>query len=56
VAMSCQSCTIDGTTLAELMIDHGVGVTIQHQYEVKRLDLDYFVEDEALVSQAQVEQ
>jgi hypothetical protein len=28
------------------MIDHSVGVTTEHAYEVKRLDLDYFVADE----------
>ena len=27
------------------MIDHGVGVTVEHEYEVKRLDLDYFIQD-----------
>jgi hypothetical protein len=37
---------VNGQQLAELMIDHGVGVTIEHAYEVKRLDLDYFVSDE----------
>ncbi|HKO19821.1 MAG TPA: restriction endonuclease [Acidobacteriaceae bacterium] len=33
---------IDGEQLAELMIDHGVGVTQIATYEVKRLDSDYF--------------
>jgi restriction system protein len=37
---------INGRELAELMLDHGVGVTVQHTYEVKRLDLDYFVQEE----------
>jgi len=37
---------INGRQLAELMIDHGVGITVEHSYEVPRLDLDYFVEDE----------
>jgi hypothetical protein len=37
---------IDGNQLAELTIDHGVGVTIQNSYEVPRVDLDYFVDDE----------
>ena len=36
----------DGEQLAEVMIDHGVGVTIQNAYEVPRVDLDYFVEDD----------
>ena len=35
---------IDGETLANLMIDHGVGVSLQRSYEVKRVDSDYFSE------------
>lgn len=37
---------VNGQQLAELMIDHSVGVTVEHAYAVKRLDLDYFVADE----------
>jgi restriction system protein len=33
---------IDGTELAQLMIDHGIGVTPHQTYEIKRLDSDYF--------------
>jgi restriction system protein len=33
---------IDGPTLADYMIDHGVGVTTEAVYELKRLDSDYF--------------
>lgn len=33
---------IDGERLAELMIDHGVGVTDYKPYVVKKLDSDYF--------------
>jgi restriction system protein len=36
---------IDGTELAQLMIDHGIGVTPHQTYEIKRLDSDYFVTD-----------
>ena len=36
---------IDGVQLADLMMDHGVGVTTESVYEVKRLDTDYFAED-----------
>lgn len=36
---------IDGAKLAELMIDHGVGVTTEETYEVKRIDSDYFPDD-----------
>jgi restriction system protein len=35
---------IDGTELAKLMIDHGIGVTPHQTYEIKRLDSDYFIE------------
>ena len=34
---------VDGAQLAELMIDHGVGVTPIKQYEIKRIDSGYFV-------------
>lgn len=33
---------IDGVELAQLMIDHGIGVTPHQTYEIKRLDSDYF--------------
>ncbi len=33
---------IDGKQLAELMIDHGIGVAEVATYHVKRVDLDYF--------------
>jgi restriction system protein len=36
---------IDGEELAELMIEHGVGVSITDTYELKKVDLDYFVEE-----------
>jgi restriction system protein len=35
---------IDGATLAALMIEHNVGVSIEATYDVKRIDLDYFGE------------
>ena len=35
---------IDGSRLAQLMIEHGVGVTVEQTYLVKRLDLDYYDE------------
>ena len=34
---------VDGVQLAALMIDHGVGVTTESVFEVKRVDSDYFV-------------
>lgn len=36
---------IDGDQLAQLMIDHNIGVTSISSYEVKRIDSDYFSED-----------
>jgi len=35
---------IDGIKLAELMIEHNVGVAIKINYEVKKMDSDYFEE------------
>ena len=37
---------MDGEQLAELMIDHDVGVTTARTYSVKKVDLDFFAEDE----------
>ena len=36
---------IDGSQLAEFMIDHGVGVTSEAVYELKKIDFDYFSEE-----------
>ncbi len=36
---------IDGDTLADLIIDYGVGVTPFATYELKRVDSDYFAEE-----------
>jgi len=36
---------IDGQRLVEFMIDHGVGVTTEATYELKRMDSDYFSEE-----------
>lgn len=33
---------IDGTHLAQFMIDYGVGVTLDRSYELKKVDSDYF--------------
>lgn len=35
---------IDGRRLAELMIEHGIGVAEEHAYRVKKIDTDYFEE------------
>ncbi|MGB8355604.1 MAG: restriction endonuclease [Chthoniobacteraceae bacterium] len=36
---------IDGRKLTELMIDFGVGVSVVHSYEIKKVDNDYFTEE-----------
>ena len=36
---------IDGQRLAELMIEHNVGVSPVASYDVKKIDTDYFIED-----------
>ena len=36
---------IDGEQLAQLMIDHGIGVAEVATYTVKKMDLDYFGEE-----------
>ena len=33
---------VDGEQLAQLMIEHNVGVTAVNQYIIKKMDLDYF--------------
>jgi len=38
---------IDGDQLAELMIDHSIGVTSVASYEIKRIDTDYFTNEMA---------
>lgn len=37
---------IDGEKLSQYMIDFGIGVSIANTYVVKRIDADYFLEDE----------
>jgi len=36
---------LDGLQLADLMIEHDVGVAPVSRYDLKRLDHDYFVEE-----------
>ncbi len=36
---------IDGNQLAQYMIEHNVGVSIEKTYEIKRVDSDYFTEN-----------
>lgn len=36
---------VDGQKLAQLMIDHNVGVSTNETYEIKKIDSDYFIEE-----------
>lgn len=36
---------IDGERLADLMIEHNIGVSPFHSYEIKHIDSDYFEQD-----------
>ncbi len=36
---------IDGSELADLLIEHGVGVSTVASYEIKKVDTDYFIEE-----------
>ena len=36
---------VDGSALTKLMIDHNVGVSVEHTYQVKRVDSDFFTEE-----------
>jgi restriction system protein len=38
---------IDGPTLADLMIDHNIGVSKVREFVLKKIDLDYFGEEDA---------
>ena len=35
---------VDGTMLTKLMIKHNVGVSIEHSYDIKRIDSDFFTD------------
>jgi restriction system protein len=36
---------INGETLAQLMIDHGIGVSRVVEYKIKQVDSDFFTEE-----------
>ncbi len=36
---------IDGARLADLMIEHDLGVSVAATYRLKRIDTDFFIED-----------
>jgi restriction system protein len=37
---------VDGSTLTKLMIKHNVGVSLEQVYEDKRIDTDFFTEEQ----------
>jgi restriction system protein len=39
---------IDGNRLTELMIDNNVGVSILKNYEIKKIDSDYFTDEDVI--------
>ena len=41
-ALAIKVVLLDGLGLANLMIEHGVGVTTKTVYKIKRIDSDYF--------------
>ena len=36
---------VDGQKLTSLMIEYGLGVSVQKVYKLKRIDSDYFTEE-----------
>lgn len=36
---------VDGKTLTKLMIKHNIGVSVEHLYEIKRIDSDFFTDE-----------
>jgi restriction system protein len=36
---------IDGRELAQLMIENNLGVNVKEVFEVKHVDIDYFIEE-----------
>jgi restriction system protein len=39
---ACKIVLIDGKTLAALMIEHNLGVSVESTYLIKKIDFDYF--------------
>lgn len=39
---ACKIALIDGQTLASLMIEYNLGVSVESTYLVKKIDSDYF--------------
>lgn len=45
-ASNIQIVLIDGAELTDLMIEHNVGLATKQVYEIKKVDFDYFSEEE----------
>ena len=45
LAIDSKIILVNGSRLAELTIEHNIGVTSVAKYEVKKIDSDYFIED-----------
>ncbi len=43
--LTLKDVVLDKNMLAELMIEHDLGVKLEYKYELKKLDGDYFEED-----------
>lgn len=43
---------IDGPRLVRLMVDHSVGVSVVSSYDVKKIDSDYFTEEQMAASES----
>lgn len=40
---------VDGKMLTNLMIEHNLGVSTESVYEIKRVDMDLFSEEDSLI-------
>ena len=39
---ACKIVLIDGKSLAALMVEHDLGVSVENTYLIKKIDTDYF--------------
>jgi restriction system protein len=47
--MSTKVVLVDGEMLAKLMIEYDLGVAPESVYEIKRIDSDFFIEENSFV-------
>ena len=45
LSLDIKAVLIDGSELAQLMVENNLGCSVKQVYEVKQLDSDYFNED-----------